>query len=111
MVLDFPLGEESLNMLMRIISFNVGVELGQIIALIPILFILMIWRKKESFTPLSKIVNDAIMFVGFMLLLMQLHGYLHTTNEEDFGFNKDAHTHIHMDMEAEDERQYLHGTL
>lgn len=108
---QLPLGEDSLDMLMRIISFNIGVEFGQIIALIPILLILMLWRKKDSFTKYSKIANYAIMFVGFMLFLMQLHGYLHTTNEEEFGFNKDAHIHIHMDMEAEKQKQYSHGTL
>lgn len=108
---QLPLGEDSIDMLMRIISFNIGVEFGQIIALIPILLILILWRKKESFMQHSKIANSAIMFVGFILFLMQLHGYLHTTNQEEFGFNKDAHTHIHMDMEAEDEKQYSHGTL
>jgi hypothetical protein len=108
---QLPLGEQNLDMLLRIISFNIGVELGQILALIPMLFILMLWRKKESFTQYSKVANYALMFVGFMLLLMQLHGYLHTTHEEEFGFNKDAHKHIHMDMEAEKEQKYPHGTL
>jgi hypothetical protein len=108
---QLPLGEDSFEMLMRIISFNIGVELGQILALIPILFILMLWRKKASFLQHSKVANHLLMFAGFMLLLMQLHGYLHTTNEEEFGFNKDAHTHIHMDIEAEKAKQYSHGSL
>jgi hypothetical protein len=108
---QLPLGENSLDILLRIISFNIGVEFGQVLALIPILFILMIWRQKTSFMQHSKVANHALMFVGFMLLLMQLHGYLHTTNEEEFGFNKDAHTHIHMDMEAEKIKQYSHGSL
>lgn len=108
---QLPLGEDALSMLLRIVSFNIGVEFGQIIALIPILFILMLWRKKESFMQQSKVANHALMFAGFMLLLMQLHGYLHTANEEEFGFNKDAHTHIHLDMDAEKSKQNTHGSL
>lgn len=108
---QLPLGEDSIEILMRIISFNIGVEFGQIIALIPILFILMLWRQKESFMQHSKIANHAIMFAGFMLLLMQLHGYMHTTNEEEFGFNRDEHYHIHVDMKAEETKQSVHGTL
>lgn len=108
---QLPLGDDSFEMLMRIISFNIGVEVGQVLALIPMLFILAIWRNTKSFMQHSKVVNHALMFVGFMLFLMQLHGYLHTTNEEEFGFNKDAHTHIHMDMEAQKAKQYTHGSL
>lgn len=44
---QLPLGEDALSMLLRIVSFNIGVEFGQIIALIPMLFILMLWRKKR----------------------------------------------------------------
>ncbi len=108
---QLPLGENNLDILLRIISFNIGVEIGQIIALIPMLFILMLWRKKESFMQQSKVANHVLMFAGFMLLLMQLHGYLHTTNEEGFGFNKDAHTHIHLDMNAQKSKQNTHGSL
>lgn len=108
---QLPLGEDNFDMLLRIVSFNIGVEFGQIIALIPILFILMLWRKKESFMQHSKVANHVLMFAGFMLLLMQLHGYLHATNEEEFGFNKDAHTHIHLDMNAEESKQNRHGSL
>jgi len=30
---------------------------------------------------------------------MQLHGYLHTVNKEEFGFNRAAHYHIQIDMQ------------
>ncbi|WP_373001038.1 HupE/UreJ family protein [Sulfurimonas sp.] len=107
---QLPLGEQNWDMLLRIISFNVGVELGQIVALIFMLIILTQWRKRESFLRLSRVANHALMFAGFMLFLMQMHGYLHTTNEEEFGFNKDAHHHIHMDMEAK-EKEYVYDSL
>ena len=108
---QLPLGEQNMDMLLRIISFNIGVELGQIIALALMLIVLTQWRKLESFVRFSTITNHALMFAGFMLLLMQLHGYLHTTNEDEFGFNKDAHHHIHLDMEAAKQKAYQHDSL
>lgn len=107
---QMPLGEPGSEMLMRIISFNIGVEIGQIVALIPMLVLLNLWRKRESFLRLSRVANHALMFAGFMLLLMQLHGYLHTTHEEEFGFNRDAHEHIHMETKQA-EPHYPHGML
>lgn len=94
-----PLGDQNFDMFLKIISFNIGVEIGQILALIVMLGVLTQWRKTASFLRLSKVANDALMFAGFMLFLMQLHGYIHTVNEEEFGFNRDEHYHIHMDMQ------------
>ena len=109
---QLPLGEENFDILLKIISFNIGVELGQIIALIVMLTLLIQWRKLSSFKKFSKVTNDALMFVGFMLFLMQLHGYLHVINEEEFGFNRDAHYHIHLDMkEVEEKDAYEHDSL
>ncbi len=95
-----PLGEQNSDMLLRILSFNLGVEIGQILALAMMLVLLNIWRKTKSFGRLSKVANHALMFAGFMLLLMQLHGYLHNANQEEFGFNADEHFHIHQDMQG-----------
>jgi hypothetical protein len=95
-----PLGEQNSDMLLRILSFNLGVEIGQILALVVMLVLLNIWRKTKSFGRLSKVANHALMFAGFMLLLMQLHGYLHNANQEEFGFNADEHFHIHQDMQG-----------
>jgi len=108
---QLPLGEQNTDMLLKIISFNIGVELGQIVALIFMLVVLTQWRKTASFLRLSKVANHALMFVGFMLLLMQLHGYLHTTHEEDFGFNKDGHYHIHLEMDKAEQKNYKHDSL
>lgn len=108
---QLPLGEQNLEMLLKIISFNIGVEFGQIIALILMLLILKQWRNTASFSRLSKVTNHVLMFAGFMLLLMQLHGYLHTTNEEDFGFNTDEHYHIHQDMKNVEQKKHIHDSL
>lgn len=108
---QLPLGEQNIDMLYRIISFNVGVEFGQIIALIVMLFVLNLWRKSQSFGKFSRVTNHALMFAGFMLFLMQMHGYLHTVNEEEFGFNYDAHHHIHLDMKEQEQKFYQHDKL
>lgn len=108
---QLPLGEQNFDMLMKIISFNIGVELGQVIALIGMLVLLIQWRKLSSFKKFSKVTNDALMFAGFMLFLMQLHGYLHVASEEEFGFNRDAHHHIHLDMKEAEENSYQHDSL
>ena len=95
---QLPLGERGSEMLGRIVAFNVGVEFGQIAALIAMLGILNIWRKRPSFQKFSRVTNDGIMVVGFLLLLMQLHGFLHNKYPDDFGFSQDAHIHEHKQM-------------
>lgn len=97
---QLPLGENSMDMLMRIISFNIGVEFGQIAALLIMLIIINQLRKLKAFTNLSRVLNHGIILAGFMLLLMQLHGYLHTSHPDEFGFSKDEHIHHHMDIDT-----------
>ncbi len=108
---QLPLGEQNMDMLMRIISFNIGVEAGQLLALTVMLFVLNMWRKTASFMRLSKVANDGLMLAGFMLMLMQLHGYLHNANQDEFGFNSDEHFHIHQEMEAAEKTIYQHDNL
>jgi hypothetical protein len=107
---QLPLGEKGTEMLMRIISFNVGVEIGQIIALAIMLIILSGFRNTDFFKRFSKITNDGLILAGFMLLLMQLHGYQHDVNSDEFGFAKDKHYHHHMEiMEQQRRRSRGHG--
>src|SRR5215204_6157447 len=93
---QLPLGHEGL--VLRILSFNLGVEIGQILALTGMWFFLSKWRATSSFFKFSKACNVALMIAGFLLLLMQLHGYQHTQFVEDFPMNKDDHYHVHEDM-------------
>ena len=95
---QLPLGDSGL--VLKILSFNVGVEVGQIVALSIMLFVLAAWRKRESFTQFSRACNVALMIAGVLLLLMQLHGYQHTQYPDDFPLNQDDHSHTHEDMAA-----------
>ena len=108
---QLPLGEKGSVMLMRIISFNVGVELGQIAALVVMLFFLSRLKKIGSFQRFSKVFNNGLILAGFMLLLMQLHGYLHNSDPDEFGFGKDNHYHHHMEMDEAVKNKTGHDNL
>tara|TARA_R110000868_G_scaffold20678_5_gene87134 strand:+ start:3030 stop:3806 length:777 start_codon:yes stop_codon:yes gene_type:complete len=108
---QLPLGDKGMGMLGRIISFNIGVEFGQILALSLMLVILSGARKTELFKRFSKVANDGLILAGFMLLLMQLHGYLHTSSPDEFGFSKDNHLHHHLEVEIPQPLNQEHDNL
>jgi hydrogenase/urease accessory protein HupE len=93
---ELPLGDDSL--VLKILSFNLGVELGQVAALSIMLVVLAGWRKTASFAKFSKLANGLLMALGALLLLMQLHSYQHAEYADDFPLNKDDHSHVHDDM-------------
>lgn len=72
---SFDLGTE--QFLLKIISFNVGVELGQIVALIPIVFIITRWQSQKSYPAFYKAVNYYLVLAGIFLFIFQMYGYLH----------------------------------
>lgn len=103
---QLPLGDDSFSMLMRILSFNIGVELGQIAALAAMLFFLREWRKTSAFAKFAKAANVLLIAAGVFLFAMQIHGYWHTSSPEDFPLNQDDHSHIHTDMKAEEVNEH-----
>ena len=96
---QLPLGEEGI--LLRILSFNLGVELGQVVALCLIIALLFRWRNKQLFLQISTISNNGLILAGAFLFLMQMHGYSHTTGPDEFGFPEDSHLHAHEEMESQ----------
>lgn len=79
---ELPLSEDSL--LLNIISFNLGIEIGQISALALMLLLIVGWRKKSGFQVFSRVTNYGLIMAGGLLFLMQMHGYVHSTNPEEF---------------------------
>ena len=61
--------------LAKIISFNVGVELGQILALIPIVFVITKWKAYKSYQAFYKAANTYLILIGIALFVYQLYGY------------------------------------
>ncbi|MEY4712647.1 MAG: hypothetical protein RIS88_2097 [Pseudomonadota bacterium] len=96
---QLPLGQEWSGMLGRILSFNAGVEVGQIAALSIMVAVLASWRRRPSFGKFSFAANMALMYAGTLLLLMQLHGYSHDADPNGFRFPAEEHRHVHEDMD------------
>jgi hypothetical protein len=60
----------------NILSFNVGVEIGQILALTAVLLAFTYWRTRASFVRYAFVANSALMAVGFLLAGQQAVGYV-----------------------------------
>lgn len=59
----------------NLLAFNVGVEIGQLIALAMILIVINFWRKTNGFFRHAYTANVAMMSAGFLLFGYQLTGY------------------------------------
>lgn len=104
---QLPLSEDDL--VLNILAFNLGVELGQVVALAIMLALLAGWRKRPSFKQFANASNVLLMIVGGLLFIHQLHGYQHSVYADDFPLNKDDHAHTHQDMEANKRERSLEG--
>jgi hypothetical protein len=63
----------------NIVSFNVGVEMGQMLALTFVLIGLTWWRTRPGFLRHAFLTNSLLMFGGFLLVGYQLSGYMLST--------------------------------
>ena len=70
---EFQLPDNGL--ITNIISFNIGVEIGQFLALALVLIVLNVWRKYPSYLRFAIITNTALISAGLMLIGLQLTGY------------------------------------
>lgn len=59
----------------KIICFNIGVEVGQILALIPIVFVLTRFKKHSQYSTIYKSVNWFLIAAGIGLFIFQMVGY------------------------------------
>jgi len=71
-VLEYNMSEDGL--LPNLIAFNVGVEIGQLLALATILIAMGFWRRTRSFWKFAYSANVAMMCAGFVLFGYQLVG-------------------------------------
>jgi hypothetical protein len=63
------------GLITNIVSFNVGVEIGQVLALTAVLIALSFWRTRSGFLRHAFATNAALMSVGFVLTGYQIAGY------------------------------------
>jgi hypothetical protein len=71
-ILDFEISPDGL--VPNLIAFNVGVEIGQLLALSTILIAMGFWRRTRSFTRHAYTANVCLMSAGFVLMGYQLVG-------------------------------------
>jgi hypothetical protein len=70
---DFKFEKEGL--FTNLLGFNIGVEIGQFIALTFVLILITLWRRHSSFMKFSTFTNTMLMAAGFVLLGYQLTAY------------------------------------
>jgi hypothetical protein len=70
---DFSLPQEDLWK--NLLAFNVGVELGQFVALVFILIALSVWRRFPSYYSFSTLINSLLITGGLVLFGYQMVGY------------------------------------
>ena len=72
-LLDYEIAPDGL--LANLLAFNVGVELGQLMALAVILIVMGFWRKSPNFFRQAYTANVIMMALGFILMGLQITGY------------------------------------
>ena len=72
-ILDYDISPDGL--LPNLLAFNVGVEVGQLLALGAILIVMGYWRRTPSFLKHAYTANVLMMTAGFILIGYQLTGY------------------------------------
>lgn len=63
------------GLLVNLVSFNIGVEVGQVAALSLLLLLLIVLRRLRLFSTIAVATNFALMTAGFVLIGYQLAGY------------------------------------
>ena len=98
---ELPLNPNEL--LMNIISFNVGIEFGQISALALMLLVIAAFRKSHFFPSFSKMSNYLLIVAGALLFLMQMHSYEHASNASEFSVNSKTAVPVKVEGTAQPE--------
>lgn len=76
-ILEYEIARDGL--VPNLLAFNVGVEIGQILALSLILIAMGYWRRTTSFLKHAYAANVIMMTAGFLLIGYQLTGYFVAT--------------------------------
>jgi len=71
---EFSIPQDGL--LFNLLSFSIGVEAGQLLALAGILILMGFWRRSANFMGQAKIANYLLMACGAALMVFQINGYV-----------------------------------
>lgn len=72
-IIEFEIAEEGL--IPNLLAFNIGVEIGQLLALAAILILMGFWRRTPSFMRHAFTANVLLMTAGFVLVGYQIAGF------------------------------------
>jgi len=72
-IIEYDISPDGL--VQNLLAFNVGVEIGQLLALAAILMLMGFWRRQDSFLKQAYTANVIMMTAGFLLVGYQLAGY------------------------------------
>ncbi|MBA3054537.1 MAG: HupE/UreJ family protein [Sphingomonadales bacterium] len=72
-IIEFEISSDGL--FANLIAFNIGVEIGQLLALATILILMGFWRRTNSFMRHAFAANTILMAAGFVLVGYQLVGF------------------------------------
>jgi len=76
-ILEYEIAEDGL--LANLLAFNVGVEVGQLLALFVILIVMGYWRRNPGFMRQATYANLIMVFLGVLLTYQQVAGYIAST--------------------------------
>ncbi|HDZ07682.1 HupE/UreJ family protein [Pseudohongiella sp.] len=74
-------------LLSKILLFNVGVEFGQIAALLVMTFAIRAWQQVNGWALFSRLANMGLIAAGAGLLVFQLYGFAQERNARDISFD------------------------
>jgi hypothetical protein len=76
-ILEYKIAEDGL--LANLLAFNVGVEVGQLLALFLILIVMGYWRRNPNSMRQATVANIIMVFLGVLLTYSQVLGYIAST--------------------------------
>lgn len=76
-ILEYQIAEDGL--LANLLSFNVGVEVGQLLALFVILIVMGYWRRSPNFLRQAQYANIIMVGLGVLLTYQQVAGFIAST--------------------------------
>lgn len=76
-ILEYQIAEDGL--LANLLAFNVGVEIGQLLALAVILIVMGYWRRSPNFMRQATVANIIIIVLGVILTGQQIAGFIAST--------------------------------
>lgn len=73
-IIEYDISQDGL--LWNLLAFNLGVELGQILALFAILVVMGYWRRSARFMGQAVVANVIMVGLGIWLTIIQINGFL-----------------------------------